>query len=140
MSGAAKIRFNSKFQQFVADDERRRLYERESLAFDAAEMISHLMEENSVSKAELARRIGKSRSEVTQLLNGSRNMTIYSLADLTFALGYYIEFKARQHRPNASHETTSHAMYRFEPRSRPRYVVPPQCQVAKKIMPNTLGA
>jgi len=95
MSDAKNTQYKDKFQEFIADDERRRLYERESLAFDATELIAHLMAESKVSKAELARRIGKTRSYVTQVLAGSRNLTVYTLADLAFALGYCFELKAR---------------------------------------------
>jgi transcriptional regulator with XRE-family HTH domain len=138
--GAANRRFKDKFQEFIADDERRRLYERESLAFDAAEMISHLMEECNVSKAELARRIGKSRSEVTQLLNGTRNMTVYSLADLAFALGYRLEFKARQHRPEESRESKCYALYRFVPQGLKTPYINPEHAPGNRIRPNSLGA
>jgi transcriptional regulator with XRE-family HTH domain len=118
MSVAAKTRAKDKFTEFISDNERRRIYERESLAFDAAELISKLMEEQNVSKAELARRIGKSRSDITQLLNGSRNLTLHTLADLAFALGTRFELKARsclyEHQQVASEqEAKSLYLYRF---------------------------
>ena len=95
MKNAAKTRYKDKFQEFVSVERRRRLYERESLAFDATELISRLMEEKKITKAELARRIGKTRGYVTQLLSGSRNMTVYTLADLALALDSRIELKPR---------------------------------------------
>jgi antitoxin component HigA of HigAB toxin-antitoxin module len=82
----AKLR--TKFEEFIADPKRRPVYERESLAFEAAELISGLMEQHQVNKTELAERIGASKSHVTQLLSGSRNMTTHTLADLAFALGH----------------------------------------------------
>ena len=95
----AKLR--TKFEEFVADPKRRRVYERESLAFEAAELISGLMEQRQVSKTELAERIGASKSHVTQLLSGSRNMTMHTLADLAFALGHKIEIRAHRTRSRA---------------------------------------
>jgi len=120
---ASKNRVKDKFEEFVADDKRRRLFERESLAFDAAEMISILMEEKAVTKAELARRVGKTRADITQLLNGSRNMTIHTLADLAFALGSRIEFKARacQLQNIDQAETQTHYLFRFAERCTNRY-------------------
>jgi len=118
-------RSRDKFQEFVADTERRRLFERESLAFDAVEMISHLMSEARVSKAELARRVGKSRSEITQILSGSRNLTLHTLADLALALGFRLEFKARSSpQPDESHRTDSqtYRLYRFPERCKGTYV------------------
>jgi hypothetical protein len=85
---------NDHFQDFVADPERRRIYEREALAFDASELISELMEKQDVSKSKLAHLAGTSKSHVTQLLSGSRNMTMHTLADLAFVLGHKVEIKA----------------------------------------------
>lgn len=115
MSSKAAKAFKDKFQEFIADDNRRLLYERESLAFDAAEMIAHLMVEKKMNKAQLARAIGKSRAYVTQLLSGSRNMTIHTLADLGLALGYRFELKARQCRStdDCQDDVKTHSLYRF---------------------------
>ena len=85
---------NTKFDEFIQDPARRRLFEQESLAFEAAELISGLMEQEGINKAELARRIGKSKAFVTQLLSGSRNMTVHTFADLAFALGNRIELSS----------------------------------------------
>jgi transcriptional regulator with XRE-family HTH domain len=82
------------FQDFVSDPRRRRIYEREALAFEASELISRLMEEQQVSKTYLARLVGTSKSHVTQLLSGSRNMTVHTLADLAFALGHKVEIRS----------------------------------------------
>lgn len=79
------------FQDFISDPKRRRIYEREALAFEASEMISRLMDEQQVSKTDLALLIETSKSHVTQLLSGSRNMTLHTLAELAFALGHKVE-------------------------------------------------
>ena len=52
----------------------------------ASEVIRALMESRGVSKAELARRVGKSRAYVTQSLSGDRNMTLGTLARFADAL------------------------------------------------------
>src|ERR1039458_6427945 len=82
------------FQNFISDPERRRIYEREALAFEASELISRLMEEQQLSKTDLARLVGTSKSHVTQLLSGSRNMTVHTLADLAFVLGHKVGIQA----------------------------------------------
>jgi transcriptional regulator with XRE-family HTH domain len=81
----------SKLDELLADEENRRDFVKQELAFAATELISELMEKEEVSKADLAKRIGKSRAYVTQLLSGARNMTMHTLADLSFALGYVVE-------------------------------------------------
>lgn len=83
---------DSIFQEFVSDGARRRIFEREALALEAAESISRLMEQQGVNKSELAARLGASKSHITSLLSGSRNITLHTFADLAFALGAKIEF------------------------------------------------
>lgn len=82
------------YSEFRRDAENRRIFEQESLATEATELIAGLMEAGDVNKADLARKIGKSKAFVTQLLGGSRNMTMHTLADLAFALGHRIDLEA----------------------------------------------
>jgi transcriptional regulator with XRE-family HTH domain len=51
-----------------------------------AETIFCAMREREVSKAELSRRLGKSRSHVTQILRGDANFTLDSLVRISTAL------------------------------------------------------
>jgi transcriptional regulator with XRE-family HTH domain len=64
-----------------------RLLAQERLILDATEAIVGLLEDQKVSRQELARRLGKSKGFVSQLLSGERNMTLRTLADLGYALG-----------------------------------------------------
>lgn len=68
------------------DIERDRLLQEELLITEATELIYELLQRSGTSKSELAERVGKTRSFVTQVLNGTRNMTLRTLADLAFAL------------------------------------------------------
>ena len=70
----------------MQDPEFRRLFAMESLAAEAAELISRLMAERGISKADLARKLGKSRSWITQLLSGKTNMTVCTLAEIAIAM------------------------------------------------------
>ena len=65
--------------------------ERERAYMEAYMLIIKLMDEQGVTKAELARRLGRSRPYVTKLLNGSTNMTIRTIADVLFHLGCRLE-------------------------------------------------
>ena len=60
----------------MEDPEFRKLLSIEALVAEASEVIARLMVEQKVSKADLARRLNKSRAWVTQLLSGSANMTV----------------------------------------------------------------
>jgi antitoxin component HigA of HigAB toxin-antitoxin module len=70
----------------MSDPEFRKLLAVESLAA-AAEIIAQMMADQGLSKADLARRLNKSRSWVTQLLSGGRNMTVRTLAEVVHARG-----------------------------------------------------
>lgn len=67
--------------------EEQRLFEQERAILEVTELVSRLMEEQNVSKAELARRLSTSKANVTQMLDGRRNMTVRTLADVLFSLG-----------------------------------------------------
>ncbi|WP_110303846.1 helix-turn-helix domain-containing protein [Aeromonas veronii] len=72
----------------VADE---RAYQRDELIYNVTEDILVLLEDMNISKKELARRLGKSQSYVTQTLSGSRNMTLSSLSDICYALGKKVD-------------------------------------------------
>jgi transcriptional regulator with XRE-family HTH domain len=78
---------SSKYTEFLRASEHRRLLEQERLIVEATELIVSLMQKGGVTKAELARRLGRSRAYVTQLLRGPQNMTVRTFADVALALG-----------------------------------------------------
>lgn len=98
----------TRHEMLMQDPEYRRLYAVEGLVTEAAEFVSELMQEQGINKAELARRLGKSRAWVTRLLSGSANMTMRTFAELVYALGAEVEISrkdrpARRDRSVASH-------------------------------------
>ena len=72
-----------------------RLMSIEALVADASELIASLMAEQNMSKADLARRLNKSRAWVTQLLSGNANMTVRTLAEVAFALDKEVKLEAQ---------------------------------------------
>jgi transcriptional regulator with XRE-family HTH domain len=72
-----------------------RLLAEEELILEATEEIWEALTSDEISKAELAGRLGVSKSHVTQLLNGARNMTLRTLADIAFALKRKVQVKMR---------------------------------------------
>lgn len=70
-----------------ATDEALRESERERLALWTLDAIAELMQEAGISKADIARKLGTSRSHVTQVFAGSRNPTLSTIADLAWACG-----------------------------------------------------
>ena len=49
--------------------------------------ILECMEEKGIYKADLAKKLGTSKANVTQMLNGERNLTIDSLYEISNAIG-----------------------------------------------------
>jgi len=53
---------------------------------EVSRIILQAMEKKNVTKADLARKLGTSPSNVTQILNGHRNLTIDTICDIAMAL------------------------------------------------------
>jgi transcriptional regulator with XRE-family HTH domain len=79
----------------MEDPEFRRLLSVEALVAEASELIARLMTEQNVSKADLARRLKKSRAWVTQLLSGKANMTVRTLAEVVYTLDAEVKLHAQ---------------------------------------------
>lgn len=77
----------------IMTPEIRRFYEEERLILWTTEEIAGAMADLDLSRADVAKKIGTSRANVTQLLSGSRNMTLRSLAKLAFACGMRAEIQ-----------------------------------------------
>jgi antitoxin component HigA of HigAB toxin-antitoxin module len=67
--------------------EYRRLLIQEKLILEVTEALSGAIEESGLTRLEIARRIGKSKGFVSQLLAGGRNLTLRTVADLADAIG-----------------------------------------------------
>jgi transcriptional regulator with XRE-family HTH domain len=68
-------------------------YQFESIVVDLAEEICEIMSAQGLTRAELARRLGKSRAYVTKLLRGDQNLTLRTVVDVLFELGYKAEIR-----------------------------------------------
>jgi transcriptional regulator with XRE-family HTH domain len=72
------------------DPEFRKLLAQEELILEVSESLCKLLREEKVSRKELAERLGKSKGFVSQLLNGGRNLTLRTVADILHVLGYKV--------------------------------------------------
>lgn len=80
-------------EDFVRSPKRLRVFEQERAISEITALIRHLMEEQSISNAELARKLGKTKGWVTQLLDGERNKTVRTVADVFAVLGRSVRFR-----------------------------------------------
>jgi transcriptional regulator with XRE-family HTH domain len=135
----------------MEDPEYRRLYVIEALVTDAAELVAQLMKTQGVSKAELARRLGKSRAWVTQLLSGKANMTLRTFADVVYLLGAEAKLSTQPHMGQHGRTSPSQSWALAFNTSRLRsiwtvcsevlFAVPgsPACSYPKLAPPETVG-
>jgi antitoxin component HigA of HigAB toxin-antitoxin module len=69
-----------------ASDENAKLVAQELLIAEVTEAVWKAMEQAGITKTELAKRMGATKGHVSQVLSGSRNMTLRTLSDICFAL------------------------------------------------------
>ena len=85
--GTEQILDDAIFSEILQDDiESKNLYYQERLILEVTETIAKLMHKHDVSKSQLAEKLGKGRSYVTQLLDGTSNMTLRTISDVFVAL------------------------------------------------------
>ncbi len=82
-------RFSNLFKQLEQSD----TYHIDAAKLEISEQIYLAMEQQGVTNAELARRLGKSRAYITKVLQGNVNFTIESLVKIARALGHKFDFQ-----------------------------------------------
>ena len=75
------------------DQEFDRLVRQEELILQVTEVMTEALENAGVTRAELARRLGRSPGFVSQVLGGGRNLTLRTLSDIAAALSLRPELK-----------------------------------------------
>jgi antitoxin component HigA of HigAB toxin-antitoxin module len=73
-------------KELQEDRELAKLTNQEELILDVTELILEKMEDANLNKSQLAERLGTNKSHITQLLRGSRNMTLRTISDIFFEL------------------------------------------------------
>jgi transcriptional regulator with XRE-family HTH domain len=76
-----------RFNQMAEEARKSVGYWTELPIIEFTEDICRLMDEQGVSRAELARRLGTSRAYVTKLLGGDANFTLQTMTRVAMALG-----------------------------------------------------
>jgi transcriptional regulator with XRE-family HTH domain len=70
-------------------------YRAEVLKLGFAEQVWKLMEQQDLSRAELARRLGTSRAYVTKVFQTTANLTLESMAKIALALDAHVSLELR---------------------------------------------
>src|SRR5262249_39819456 len=74
-------------EERLEDPKHMRLYQQERAIYEVTELLESLLRDMGVSRTELARRLGKTKGWVTQLLDTDANKTIRTVADACAVLG-----------------------------------------------------
>ncbi|MFP3938529.1 MAG: helix-turn-helix domain-containing protein [Phycisphaerae bacterium] len=69
-------------------DGQQRLLRQERAILEITETLCKLMEEQNITRADLARKLGTSKANITQMLDGQRNLTVRTIADVLYHLGH----------------------------------------------------
>jgi transcriptional regulator with XRE-family HTH domain len=76
-------------------DDPRRQYEQELLWAETLELLGVLLDAGKITQRELAHRLGTDEGYISRVLNGGRpNLTLKTIADVGWALGYRFELAA----------------------------------------------
>ena len=70
-----------------------RLYQQERAILEVTELVCQLMDEQDVSRSELATRLDRTKGYITQLLDGRANMTVRTISDVFTALDRAVHFQ-----------------------------------------------
>lgn len=73
-------------EELTSTPEGMRLFQQERVILEATELLCQLMETRELSRADLARKLGKTKGYITQVLDGRTNMTLRTVSDLFLAL------------------------------------------------------
>ena len=76
--------------KYLEDPEFAKLMAQGDLIMEVTETLCELLEKEKISRKELAERLGKSKGFISQLLNGGRNLTLRTVADILHVLGYKV--------------------------------------------------
>lgn len=86
----------SLIERISSSPEEFKLLQQERTILELTELVCAVLEEEGISRAELARRLGKTRGWVTQLLDGEANMTLRTVSDVFTVLGKQLRVQCEE--------------------------------------------
>ncbi len=74
--------------RLTATPEGLKVWQQERVILELTELICEIMEGKGVSRAELAKMLGKTKGYISQMLDGTTNFTVRTISDVFTVLGY----------------------------------------------------
>lgn len=81
------------YEQLIKDKEFERLMAQEDFIMGVTENFCDILQDENISRSALAELMGRTKGFISQILNGGRNLTLRTMVDVAFCLGYTIELK-----------------------------------------------
>jgi transcriptional regulator with XRE-family HTH domain len=110
---------NTAIANDMDDPEFRKLLSQEELILEVTEAICELLEKEKISRKELADRLGKTKGFVSQLLNGGRNLTLRTVADILHVVGYKIALTPYKEKAKRQEQKIIEFQTSYNPRKKP---------------------
>jgi plasmid maintenance system antidote protein VapI len=82
--------------EYMEDKEFERLMMQEDVIMEVTEDICGIMDEEGINRSTLAKIMGKTKGYISQVLNGRKNLTIRSMVDIAYNLGYEVHLNFRK--------------------------------------------
>lgn len=76
----------------------------ERLIFNTTEDILLAMQDADMSQSDLAKKMGRSKAFICQVLDGTRNLTLKTLSDISYALGAEVRLSITLDGRDVSHQ------------------------------------
>lgn len=84
------------YEEFMKEKEFERIMAQEDLIMEVTEGFCEILENENLKRSNLAQLMGKTKGYISQLLNGSRNITLRSLSDIAYYLGYRVDISFKK--------------------------------------------
>lgn len=88
------------YDELLQDKQFARLMAQENLIMEVSESICKILEMEKIKRKDLAKRLGKTKGFISQVLNGGRNITLRTVADIAHSIDYDINFNMHKKREN----------------------------------------
>ena len=88
------------YDELMQDKQFARLMAQEDLIMEVTEAICAVLEKENIKRKDLADRLGKTKGFISQILNGGRNITLRTIADIAHSLNYKVTFGMHKKQQN----------------------------------------
>lgn len=74
-------------EQFAEDPKGLQILQQEGLLIEITQLMCKIMKQKGIKRAELAKKLDKSKGRISQILNAETNLTLRTVADIFTVLG-----------------------------------------------------